>query len=150
MLWERGKAYSQDLRERVFAAWDAGLRVGEIAEQLLVSVSYVSKVLGRERRTGERTVRPQRGHVTPKLAAYHDAIREYVLANPDATLAELQAWLCEAYNLSASVGLICTTLKKLGLTVKKSPCGRLSRTDRMLPRREPNGGRSNRTLTLAS
>ncbi len=33
MLWERGKAYSQDLRERVFAAWDAGLRVGEIAEQ---------------------------------------------------------------------------------------------------------------------
>jgi transposase len=65
MLWERGKAYSQDLRERVFTAWDAGLRVGEIPEQLLVSVSYVSKVLGRERRTGERTVRPQRGHVTP-------------------------------------------------------------------------------------
>jgi hypothetical protein len=66
--------------------------VGEIAEQLLVSVSYVSQVLGRERRTGERTVRPQRGHVTPKLAAYHDTIREHVLANPDVTLAELQAW----------------------------------------------------------
>src|SRR4051812_23009312 len=72
-----------------------------LTEQLLVSVSSVSKVLGRERRTGERTVRPQRGHVTPKLAAYHDAIREYVLANPDVTLAELQAWLCEAHDLSA-------------------------------------------------
>ncbi len=52
MLWERGRAYSQDLRERVFAAWEAGLRVGEIAEQLLVSIAYVSKALGRERRTG--------------------------------------------------------------------------------------------------
>jgi transposase len=150
MLWERGKAYSQDLRERVFAAWNAGLRVGEIAEQLLVSVSYVSKVLGRERRTGERTVRPQRGHVTPKLAAYDDTIREHVLANPDATLAELQAWLGDAHKVSVSIGLICTTLKKLGLTLKKSPCGRLSRTDRMLPQRALNGGRSSRTLTPAS
>jgi transposase len=119
MLWERGRAYSQDLRERVFAAWEAGLRVGEIAEQLLVSIAYVSKALGRERRTGERTVRPQRCHITPRLAAYHDAIGEHVLANPDVTLAELQAWLRDAHDVSASIGLICMTLKKLGLTTKK-------------------------------
>jgi transposase len=150
MLWERGRAYSQDLRERVFAAWEAGLRVGEIAEQLLVSIAYVSKALGRERRTGERTVRPQRCHITPKLAAYHDAIGEHVLANPDVTLAELQAWLRDAHDVSASIGLICMTLKKLGLTTKKSPCGRLSRTGRMWLRREPNGGSSSRTLTLTS
>jgi len=124
MLWERGRAYSQDLRERVFAAWEAGLRVGQIAEQLLVSIAYVSKALGRERRTGERTVRPQRCHITPKLAAYHDAIGEHVLANPDVTLAELQAWLRDAHDVSASIGLICMTLKKLGLTTKKKvPAG---------------------------
>jgi hypothetical protein len=34
MLYQRGKAYSQDLRERVFAASDDGERVGEIAELL--------------------------------------------------------------------------------------------------------------------
>ena len=34
MLWKRGRAYAQDLRERVFAASDAGLRVGQIAEAL--------------------------------------------------------------------------------------------------------------------
>jgi hypothetical protein len=73
-----------------------------------------------------------------------------VLANPDVTLAELQAWLCDAHNMSASAGLVCTTLKKLGLTVKKSLCGRLSRTGRMLRRRELNGGRSSRSLMLAS
>jgi hypothetical protein len=37
MLWQRGKAYSQDLRDRVFAAADAGTPVGRIAEMLLVS-----------------------------------------------------------------------------------------------------------------
>jgi hypothetical protein len=31
MLWRRGKSYSQDLRERVFAAADDGERVGRIA-----------------------------------------------------------------------------------------------------------------------
>lgn len=149
MLWERGKAYSQDLRERVFVAADAGLRVGEIAEQLLVSVSYVSKALGRERRTGERTARPQRGHVAPKLAAYYDAIRDHVLANPDITLAELQTWLGDEHKVSASAGLICMTLNKLGLTLKKSLCGRLSRIGQTSPRPEPSGERSSRALNPA-
>ena len=45
MLWKRGRAYAQDLRERVFAASDAGLRVGQIAEALFVAISYVSKAL---------------------------------------------------------------------------------------------------------
>jgi transposase len=52
MLWHRGKAYSQDLRQRVFAAADDGEPVGRIAELLRVSVSYVSKVLSRRRRNG--------------------------------------------------------------------------------------------------
>jgi len=43
MLYQRGKSYSQDLRERVFAASDDGERVGEVADLLRVSVSYVSK-----------------------------------------------------------------------------------------------------------
>ena len=62
MLWRRGGAYSQDLRERVLAAADDGLRVGQIAVRLRVSVSYVSKVLSRRRQTGQTTARAQRGH----------------------------------------------------------------------------------------
>ena len=31
MLWQRGKAYSQDLRQRILAAADDGARVGQIA-----------------------------------------------------------------------------------------------------------------------
>ena len=39
MPWQRGKAYSQDLRDRVLAAADEGERVGQIAAMLRVSVS---------------------------------------------------------------------------------------------------------------
>jgi transposase len=119
MLWQRGKAYSQDLRERVLAAADDGLRVGQIAALLRVSISYVSKVLSRRRRTGQTTALPQRGHLLPKLAALHEAIRVQVTTRPDATLAELQAWLSETHQVSASSGLMWKTLAALDLTYKK-------------------------------
>src|ERR1700722_2924462 len=75
MLWQRGKAYSQDLRERVLAAADDGVAVGRIAALLRVSVWYVSKVLSRRRRTGQTTARPQRCQMTPKLGDLHAAIQ---------------------------------------------------------------------------
>ena len=84
MQWRRGKAYSQDLRERVFALRDAGDAVGEIADALCVSVSYVSKALSRRRDTGETSARLQRCHVPPKLLGLYDAIRAEVTSRPDA------------------------------------------------------------------
>src|SRR3954468_336607 len=38
MLWTRGKAYPQELRERVLVAYDEGDRVGRIARRFKVSV----------------------------------------------------------------------------------------------------------------
>jgi transposase len=121
MLSQRGKAHPQALRERVFAYADAGMPVGKIAETLLVSISYVSKALSRRRRTGETTARPQRGHVARKLAGYLTAIETRVMAHPDATLAELNAWLAREHKMSASLGLLSETLRDLHLTVKKDP-----------------------------
>ena len=139
MLWRRGKAYSADLRSRVLAAADEGARVGQIAARLRVSVSYVSKVLSRRYRTGETAARPQRCHLTPKLAALHEAIRAEVAARPDATIGELRRWLHETHKVSASEGLMHKTLTRLDLTLKKSPSARPSRTARRSPRRGPSG-----------
>jgi transposase len=119
MLWWRGKAYSQDLRERVFVAADEGQRVSQIAVILRVSVSYVSKVLSRRQRTGLTTALPQRCHVPRKLAGLEDVIRARVLAVPDATLAELGGWLEQTHRVRASTGLLCRTLARLDLTYKK-------------------------------
>jgi transposase len=119
MLWHRGKAYSQDLRERVFAAADDGEPVGRIAELLRVSVSYVSKVLSRRRRTGQTTALAQRCHVPPRLADLHGAIQAQVTTRPDATIAELRAWLSKTHQVPASTGLMWKTLAALDLTFKK-------------------------------
>src|SRR6195952_4086393 len=126
MQRQHGKAYSQDLRERVFALYDVGDTVGEIADALCVSTSYVSKALSRRRNTGETSARPQRCHMPPKLFGLYDAIRAEVTLHPDATLAELRRWLGEVHGVSASVGLMHGTLAKLGLTHKKTRSAKLA------------------------
>jgi hypothetical protein len=68
MVWTRRKADAQDLRDRALVVLDnAGEPVARIADMLLVSVSYVSRVLSRRRLTGESAARPQRCHVSFKL-----------------------------------------------------------------------------------
>jgi transposase len=119
MIWQRGKAYSQDLRERVFAAFDSGLPVGRIAAMLLVSVSYVSKVLSRRRRSGETAARPQRCHVPGKLTGLHTAIQDQVAARPDATIEELLTWLQQTHEVKASSKVMWKALAQLDLTRKK-------------------------------
>jgi transposase len=145
MLWRRGKSYSQDLRERVFAAADDGEPVGRIATMLRVSVSYVSKVLTRRRLTGHTTALPQRCHVAPKLVDLHPAILAQVTSRPDATIGELRAWLLETHQVSASTGLMNKTLAALDLTFKKNPSTLPSRRARTLPRHASNGASSSRS-----
>ena len=145
MAWRRGKSYSQDLLDRVFAAADDGEPVGRIATMLRVSVSYVSKVLSRRRLTGQTEARPQRCHVVPKLSALHPAIEAQIASRPDATVAELRAWLLETHEISASTGLINKTLAALDLTFKKSPFTLPSKRVRTLPRRASNGASSSRS-----
>ena len=147
MLYQRGKAYSQDLRERVFAASDDGERVGEIADLLRVSVAYVSKALTRRRTTGETTARQQHGHQVPKLAPLYAAIRAYVAERGDTTIEELRVWLLATHQVAASVGLIWHTLKLLDLSLKKSRSGPPSRIDRASPRPGRNGARTSRSWT---
>jgi hypothetical protein len=44
-----------------------------------------------------------------------------VTSRPDATIAELRAWLCETHEVAASTGLMNKTLAGLDLTYKKVP-----------------------------
>ena len=101
------------------------------SRMFLVSVSYVSKVVGRQRTTGETTARVGKVGRKPKLAAHDDAIGAHVAAYPDATLEELQAWLADERNVTVSIGCLWNRLKFLKLPLKKSRCEPPSRTDRM-------------------
>ena len=140
MLWQRGKAYPQELRERVFQHADAGLPVGAIARRLLVSVSYVSKTLSRRKTAGETMTRPQRCHLLPRLQAHMAQIRERVAAKPDCTLVELCGWLKGEHQLTVSLPLMVKTMRRLNLTHKKRPCTRPNRTVKTWPRSARLGG----------
>lgn len=139
MLWKRGKAYPQELRERVLVAADEGGRVNQIARRFNVSVSYVSKVLGRRTKTGETDARPQINHVPAKLTAHEAALRAKLQAEPDLTLAELRAWLAKEHKLSVSVRVIWKALRRLGITRKKRASMPPSRIDPMLSRPARHG-----------
>jgi len=139
MSWRRGQAYAQHLRDRVLAAVDRGMGAYEVAPLFQVSVSWIYKALARRRVSGESTARPQVNHVPPKLLAQHEAIRLKVKAEPDLTLAELQAWLRNEHQLSISVRGMWKTLRQLDLTRKKRPSMPRSRTVPTLPRRARTG-----------
>jgi transposase len=134
-----GRAYSQDLRERVMAAVDSGTGAYAAAAVFRVSVSYVYKALGRRKRTGEARARPWAGGPKPKLAAHDEALCARIMSEPDMTLAELQAWLIAEHAMKVSIGCLWKRLRQLGLTLKKSHCAPPNKTARISPKPATNG-----------
>ena len=134
-----GRAYSQDLRERVMAAVDSGTGAYAAASIFRVSVSYIYKVLGRRKRTGETSARPWAGGPKPKLAAHDEALGARRMSEPAMTLAELQAWLIAEHGLKVSIGCLWKSLRQLGLTLKKSHYAPPNKTAQRSPRRAAHG-----------
>jgi transposase len=117
----------------VFAAIDRGIEAKIVAATFTVSVSWIYKVLGRRRKTGETTARPQRCQVPGKLDAHHATIRTQVAAEPDMTIAHLRAWMAQTHGVSVSHAVMWGKLRELQLTLKKRrgmPPSRNGRTSR--------------------
>jgi len=122
-----GAAYSQDLRDRVLAACDRGIKTKDIAEVFAVSPAWVRRIKQRRRETGETSPRKMGGPGPIKIDRAR--LAELVAEQPDATLKELQ----DRIGVECSQSAICTALKKLGFTFKKRRSTRRSRTVRMSP-----------------
>ena len=89
------KAYSLDLRERVAAAYQQpGRTIGAVAAQFSVSVSFVAKLLHRQRTSGSLAALPHRSGPAPCLDASTRAeLVACLRQQPDATLDELRVWV---------------------------------------------------------
>lgn len=134
MTWRSGQAYSQDLRERVLAGVDGGLRVREAAPLLRVSVSYIYKALERRASTGASAPAARGGAQRKMVLSGHEAaLLAQLRAKPDATLGELRRWLFEMRGVVISVGALWNGLDRLGWTLKKSRSTRRSRSARTWP-----------------
>jgi transposase len=135
--------YSQDLRDRVLAAYDRGMRTKQIAELFAVSPAWARGIKQRRRETGQTAPRPMGGATVVKIDRAR--LAELVKQQPDATLRELRERLGGACGEPA----ICMALKKLGLSFKKRRSTPPSRTARTSPNAASSGGPSSRRSTPA-
>jgi transposase len=142
----RGQAYGADLRDRVLAA--TGDTIRAVAARFSVSPSYVSKVRARLKLRGEATPGPQHNHIRPRLEPLYDVLRVRVADQTDATIAELRAWMAQEHGVVVSHPVMWETLRRLGLTLKKSASMRPSRIGRTLPRRVVHGACCNQSSML--
>lgn len=127
-------AFSQDLRDRVLAAYDRGMRTKQVAETFAVCPSWARRVKQRRRATGETA--PRRRGGTRLVKIDRTRLAELVREQPDATLAELR----ERLGVVCAISAVCMALKALGLSFKKRRCTRRSRTVRMWRNAVPTGG----------
>jgi len=119
--------YSQDLRDRVLAAYDRGERTRTIARMFQISPAWARRLKQTRRETGRTTPLPMGGATVVKI----DRVRlaGLVRERPDATLRELG----EALGNVCSDTAICMALKAMGLSYKKrrsTPRSRTARTSR--------------------
>lgn len=114
------KPYSQDLRERVIAALEAGKTQAEVAGQFQIHKSTLEKWWYRWRDTGSCAALPPASGPKRTLQAAEKLIREEIKKQPDLTLEELCERVQEAKGLVASPSMMCRELKLLKLPRKKS------------------------------
>ncbi len=124
------RTYSQDLRDRVLAAYDRGVKTKQIAEAFAVSPAWARRVKQCRRETGRTTPLPRGGATVIKIDMRR--LAELVQEQPDATLMELR----DRLDVQCTESAICLALKRLGLTFKKR---RFMRPSKIVPM-SPNAG----------
>ncbi len=117
-----GVSYAQDLRDRVLAAYDRGMKTKGIADVFQVSAAWARRVKQRRRESGETSPRPRGGATVIKIDLAR--LAELVRQRPDATIKELHALL----GVDCVESAVCMALKRLGLSFKKRRSTRRSKT----------------------
>jgi len=107
------KTYSQDLRDRVLAAYDRGMTTSQIAQMFAVSRAWARRVRQRRRETGRTTALIRGGATIIKIDMQR--LAELVHEQPDATMLELR----DRLGVECTESAICLALKRLDLTFKK-------------------------------
>ena len=136
-----GAAYSQDLRDRVMAARDRGMKTRQVARLFEVSESWVRRVMQRRREHGETSPRPSGGVTVVKIDM--ERLRELVEQQPDATIRELR----DRLGIDCSESAVGMALKRSDLTFKKRRSMPVNRIVPTSPSNARNGNATNPSET---
>lgn len=135
--------YSQDLRDRVLAAYDRGMKTKQIAIVFCVSPAWARRIKQRRCETGETTPRKMGSPGVRKID--RTRLLELVHADPDATLAELR----DGLGITCCEWAIGKVLKQLNYTLKKRRSMPPSRIARMSQRNAMCGSATKTRLMRA-
>jgi putative transposase len=123
------KPYSEDLRERVTQAVEAGHTHNTVAKMFNIGRATVERYMARLRQSGNLAPDKFGGHLKHKLAKHADKVKSLIKGEPDQTLAELQAKLEEA-KIKVSISAIDRYLKSEKITYKKNSVRHRAKTSR--------------------
>ena len=112
---QRGRAYSQDLRDRVLAAEGS---VAVVGRRFGVSPSYVSRARMRRDNEGLSSTKPRGARHEMRLSHLREALLAQVARAPDQTLAQLCDW-ATAQGVRVSTVTMHKSLRRWGWTFKK-------------------------------
>lgn len=119
------KAYSQDLRDRVIAAVEAGTMSCRAAGRRFgVSESAAIKWLERYRRDGARGPVGRGGHRRSVLLPHRDFLEAVRTEKPDITLEALGRRLLAERGVKADTSMLSRFFRRIGITLKKRPSSR--------------------------
>lgn len=112
---------SQDLRARIVRAVAEGSSIRQAAARFAVSPSSAIKLMQRVRATGSTASGKIGGYRRALLAGHEGLLRELTGSKPGITLVEIKAALAERGIEAGHISTIWSTLRRLGLSHKKSP-----------------------------
>ena len=110
---------SQDLRERIVRAVEAGSSIRQAAERFEVSPSAAVKLMRRVRESGSSAPARFGGHRRAILDEHEALVRSLLDARSDITLAEIQAELARRGVVVRAASTVLRWLRRAGLTRKK-------------------------------
>lgn len=133
------RPYSEDLRERIVKAHEAGEgSVRELAKRFAVDPGTVQNYLNLKRETGDVRPRPHGGGTEPKLdAAGVQLVGTVVQEKNDRTHAEIAKELEARIHVKVSRTTVWRALRRLGITHKKRRLARASRLVQRFSRSAP-------------
>lgn len=125
------RALSQDLRERIVSAYEAGEgSYAVLSARFAVGPTVVGKLVRQKRKLGTLASQVHRRGRKPAVAGKKEAeLREHLQKQPDATILERR----DALGLKCSEKTLWQTLRKMGWRFKKSRLAQPSKIARTLP-----------------
>ena len=126
------KPYSQDLRNRVIEAVEnGGMSRRAAARRFEISESVAIKWLERLERSGSREPIGHGGHRPSKLMPHLDFLETARAEKSDITLQVLCDRLLAERGVQADTSMMSRFFRRIGVTFKKRPLSRRSRTGGM-------------------